>query len=467
MAPTDPTSRRSLRSPDIFFMVVAAAAPLAAVVSNGALGTLLGNGAGMPGAYLIAGMVLILFAIGFVKMSPHVKGGGAFYAYIRHGLGGLAGGAAAYVALLVYLVMVVGSVAGMGFFCNIFLVEVFNLDLSWKLIAGLCLIITGIVGYREITLGARLLAVLLSLEILVLLVLAVAVFAPGSGAEVSVSSFSPATVFAGNFGVAIMFAFVSFLGFESAAIYSEEARDGTRTVARALIAAVLFIAIFYAISMWSVVSAFGAEKVAEAAAENPGTLVYRAFGLFTPAVFVLLAEALMVTSALAATIALHNAAARYVLALSREGMLPGGLGRLHATMGSPHLASLVVSVITGLIVLAFALGDADPLMTVLSASFGLAALGIAILQAVTSAAVMAFIARSRGEAGLGPVDLGIALVATLCLAGIAVLIVSNYAMLTGDLGLLDYAPWLIPLVALLGAVLHGPGRRGTAAGAGR
>ncbi|AGT10617.1 APC family permease [Paracoccus aminophilus] len=461
MAPSDHIPRRSLHSPDIFFMVVAAAAPLAAVVGNGALGTLLGNGAGMPGAYLIAGLVLILFAIGFVKMSPYVKSGGAFYAYIRQGLGGFAGGAAAYVALLVYLVMVVGSVAGMGFFCNIFLAEVFGLDVSWKLISILCLIVTGVVGYREITLGARLLAILLSLEIVVLLVLALAVFSPGSGAEVSLTSFSPATVFSGNFGVAIMFAFVSFLGFESAAIYSEEARDGTRTVARALIAAVLFIAIFYAISMWSVVSAFGPDKVAAAAAENPGTLVYRAFGLFTPGIFVMLAEALMVTSALAATIALHNAAARYVLALSRERMLPAGLGRLHDRMGSPHLASLTVSVITGLIVLGFILGDADPLMTVLSASFGLAALGIAILQAVTSAAVMTFFLRRGRDTGQKPLDLAIASVATLCLAAIAVLILSNYAVLTGSLGLLDYAPWLIPLAAVLGALLHGPGRRDT------
>ena len=48
MANSSPAPKRSLQSKDIFFMVVAAAAPLAAVVGNGALGTLLGNGAGVP-----------------------------------------------------------------------------------------------------------------------------------------------------------------------------------------------------------------------------------------------------------------------------------------------------------------------------------------------------------------------------------------------------------------------------------
>jgi amino acid transporter len=455
MVSTDLTPKRSLGSIEIFFMVVAAAAPLAAVVGNGALGVLLGNGPGMPGAYLIAGLALILFAAGFVKMSPHVRGRGAFYAYIRQGLGGWAGGAAAYVALLVYLVMVVGSVAGMGFFANIFLAEAFGIDMSWKILAILCLLITGLVGYREISLGARLLCVLLSLEVLVLVVLVIAVFAPGSGAVTSFTSFSPATIVSGNFGVAIMFAFVSFLGFESAAIYSEEAREGPRTVARALIAAVLFISIFYAVSMWSVVTAFGADNVTAAAGENPGTLVYRAFAAYTPAIFVTLAEALMVTSALAATIALHNAAARYVFALAGEGMLPAGLGALHAQMKSPHVASLTVSLITSVIVIAFILANADPLMTVLSATFGLASLGIAILQCATSAAVMAFVARQGRAGGMGPLDSLVALVATLCLAAIAVLILANYAVLTGDLGLLDYAPWLIPLAAILGTAVQG------------
>lgn len=457
MARTDQNLKRPLGSIEIFFMVVAAAAPLAAVVGNGALGVLLGNGPGMPGAYLVAGLVLIPFALGFVKMSPHVKGGGAFYAYIRRGLGGRAGGAAAYVALLVYLVMVVGSVAGMGFFCNIFLAETLGIDISWKLIAVLCLLITGLVGYREISLGARMLAVMLSLEVLVLLILAVTVLHPGSGAAVSFASFAPSTVLAGNFGVALMFAFVSFLGFESAAIYSEEAKEGPRTVSRALIAAVLFISIFYAIAMWAVVSAFGPDKVSDAAGENPGTLVYRAFALYTPGFLVTVAEALMVTSALAATIALHNAAARYIFALANEGMLPERLGRLHDRMQSPHVASLAVSAITGVLVLAFIIGNADPLMTVLSATFGLASLGIAILQCATSAAVMAFIARQGRAGGMGPLDSLIALVATVSLAAFAVLILMNYAVLTGSLGALDYAPWLIPLAALLGAAIHGSG----------
>ncbi|MGO4436757.1 APC family permease [Rhizobium sp. RAF56] len=445
--------KRSLGALDIFFLVVAAAAPLAAIVGNGALGVLLGNGVGMPASYLIAGLVLILFAIGFVRMSPHVRHGGAFYAYVRHGLGRHAGGAAAFIAIIVYGMMVVGSAAGFGFFANLFFTENLGLDVSWTFWAALSLVIVGLVGYREITLGARMLSVLLTLEVLILTVLAVAVFWPSSAATVTFTSFSLSGIFSGSLGIGLMFAFVSFLGFESAAIYSEEAREGHVTVSRALIAAVLFIAVFYAIAMWSVVIAFGDDKIVAAAAENPGTLVFRAFAQYTTPAFIVAVEFLMMTSALAATIALHNAASRYLFALSREGMLPRAFSALHPKLQSPHVASVVVSVFTAVVVALFAIGGADPLMTVLSSTFGLAALGIILLQAATSLSVAIFTWHTRHEMKSVSLHLLIAVLSTVGLAVAAVLVIENYSTLTGSLGLLDYAPWLIPLAAVLGAIV--------------
>lgn len=445
--------KRTLQTADIFFLVVAAAAPLAAIVGNGALGVLLGNGVGMPGSYLIAGLILILFAVGFVRMSPHVHRGGAFYAYVRHELGASAGGAAAFVAIVVYGMMVVGSAAGFGFFANLFFAENLGLDVSWKIWAALSLAIVALVGYREIAMGARVLSVLLTLEVLILVALAIAVFWPSSPAKVTFTSFSPSGFFSGSPGIGLTFAFVSFLGFESAAIYSEEARDGHRTVSRALIAAVFFIAVFYAIAMWSVIIGFGTDKVVAAAAENPGTLVFRDFARYTLPVFTVAVELLMVTSALAATISLHNAASRYLFALGREGMLPRSLGGLHARFQSPHIASIVVTLMTALIVALFALGNADPLITVLSSTFGLAALGIVLLQAATSLSVIIFTWRSRHQTEGLVLHLLVAILATVGLAVVAVLVIENYATLTGKLGLLDYAPWLIPLAAVVGIIV--------------
>ena len=55
---------------DIVFFVLAGVAPMGVVVALTVLAIALGNGAGVPGTYLVAGIVLALFAIGYVPHEP-------------------------------------------------------------------------------------------------------------------------------------------------------------------------------------------------------------------------------------------------------------------------------------------------------------------------------------------------------------------------------------------------------------
>ncbi len=56
-------------------------------------------------------------------------------------------------------------------------------------------------------------------------------------------------------------------------------------------------------------------------------------------------------------------------------------------------------------------------------------------------------------------NLLIAVFATAGLSAAAVLVIGNYSTLTGSLGFLDYAPWLIPIAAVIGiAVARGSTR---------
>src|SRR5262245_43176524 len=81
---------------DIGFFVLAAVAPVGVIVSLTTLSIALGAGAGVPGTYVIAGLVLALFAVGYVRMSRRMTNAGAFYAYISRGFGRVTGAAAAY-----------------------------------------------------------------------------------------------------------------------------------------------------------------------------------------------------------------------------------------------------------------------------------------------------------------------------------------------------------------------------------
>ncbi|MDQ1307826.1 MAG: hypothetical protein QG671_3660, partial [Actinomycetota bacterium] len=88
MSDESPDSDRSgLTTSKIVFIVIAAAAPLAAIVGTVPLMFARGNGAGVPGAYILAGVTLLLFALGYAAMARKVANSGAFYTYVAHGLG--------------------------------------------------------------------------------------------------------------------------------------------------------------------------------------------------------------------------------------------------------------------------------------------------------------------------------------------------------------------------------------------
>lgn len=444
--------RGALGAIAIFFFVVGAAAPLGATVGNAPLAILLGTGPGAPGAYLIAGVILGLFAIGFARMSHHVHGGGAFYVYITRGFGAIVGSAAAYAAVLIYALMVIGIGGATGFFFHIVFDAQLGINLPWEAWAAISLAVVAVLGYLDVVLGARVLAVALTLEMLILLLFGIIVLAKGGAHGISGRSFVPSTVFHGSVGVALVFAFASFLGFESAAIYSPEARDGHRSVRRALLAAIAFIAFFYAFSTWALVNAFGVNGVVAAAAKGPGELVFTAYSQFTGSVLSTAVQFLMISSSIASLLSLHNVCARYLFSLGEKGLLPAWLARTHPRYRSPHVASLVTSAVTFVVLAAYAIGNADPLLTIVATTFGVATLGILLLQGITAAAVVAYFSRNREERGLTG-TLIVSGIACVCLIGAAVLVVDNYSVLAGDHGALDYLPVLLAVTAAGGALV--------------
>ncbi len=98
----------------VVFMVVAAAAPLTVIGGNMPLAMGLGNGAGAPVGFIIAAVVLLLFSIGFVTMTPHVPEAGAFFSYVTLGLGKRPGTGIAVVALIAYTAIQVGIYGYIG-----------------------------------------------------------------------------------------------------------------------------------------------------------------------------------------------------------------------------------------------------------------------------------------------------------------------------------------------------------------
>ncbi len=416
----------------IVFFVVAAAAPLTAVVGATPAAFGMGNGPGVPGTFVLAGGLYLLFSVGFTAMSRFVGSAGAFYTYITQGLGKPIGVAGALIALLAYNAVQIAIYALFGVFVDGAL-SPFGIHLPWWAYSLLAVLAVTLCGQRNVAFSGNLLGVCMLAEIAILLLLDIAVLLNHGGPEgLSASTFAPQNVFAPGLGASLVFVVGSYIGFEATAIFSEEARDPAWTIPRATYIAVLLITGFYALSTWAIAQAYGPSVIAEAAKANPQTLYF--------------------ASLFACGLSFHNTINRYFFALGREGLVWQRLGTVHPRHGSPVFAGLVQSLIVVIVVALFAATEQDPYAVVFSWMSALAVLGILTVQVLVCLAVIAFF---REDArGLSPWKRLIA--PTLSAAGLTGtigVVIANLPLLSGSDSLVVASfPYIIALVGVVGVV---------------
>jgi amino acid transporter len=456
--------RRALGVPDLVFFIVAASAPLTVVAGGQAATYLVTGNRAVPFMYIPLGIVLVLFTVGYAAMSRYIANAGAFYSYIAHGLGRVAGVGAAFVALIAYNGMQVGIQGLFGVALGAFMAGALGIVLPWWAWCFIFTAIIAILGVLQIDLNARVLAVALTLEVLVLVVYDLAVVASPGPQGFTLVGFDPTIAFGTAAGATLTFCVASFVGFESAAIYSEECRDPRRTVARATFLAIGLIAVFYALSGWLLGVAAGPDTIvnpqalveggyATAGNPDPTTVLFITGQERLGALWGTSAGLLFATSLFAALLSFHNAVARYTFALGREGVLPSVFSRVQPRTGAPWIASLAQSIFAFSVVGIFALAGADPVLQLFTWLTNLGALGVLLLMAVTSFAVVGYF-RRRPEPGVGRWASTIApAIAGILLLTILLLGVANFNVLIT--GLID-AP-VNPMTVVLPAILFGGG----------
>ncbi|WP_181796765.1 APC family permease [Streptomyces sp. WELS2] len=443
-----PAARAGLTTPKIVFLVVAAAAPMAGVVGSVPLAFALGNGVGAPAAFLLSGATLLCFSVGYAALSRRITSAGGFYTYVVRGLGRPAGLPAGLIALLAYNATVTGVTGAFAYFADLVAAS-HGLHLSWQWWAVAGIAAMAFMGYHRIDLSARLLAVLMLCEVAVLLVVGFCVVARRGAAALPAASFAPHHVFASGLGVALMFALISYIGFEAAALYGEEARDPGRSVPLATYVSVVLITVFFALVSWVAVGGVGVDRLRPTARGELGDMFFRLAERYTGEAVTTVMQVLLCTSLFGAMLGLHNAANRYLYVLGRERVLPSWLGAVHPRHGAPHRAGLVQAGVTAAVCAVFAAVGLDPYTSLATTTLALGAVGLMALQGAVSVAVIAFFARRPGghwwRCAVAPL---------LSLGGIGaelVLLLDNFPVVTGThSALVNRLPWLLVAAVVWG-----------------
>ncbi|PQZ93653.1 amino acid permease [Arthrobacter sp. MYb227] len=445
---SDPTQRQVLSTRKVVFLVIAAAAPMGAMVGNVPLALTRTNGIGLPAAFVLAAVILLCFSEGYGAMNARVVNSGAFYTYIARAMGKPAGAAGAYAAFVGYTSMALGIGTAFGYFTHLVFAGL-GLSVPWFVFTACGSALVGFLGYRSAELSVKVLGVLMVLEFAILIIFNIAVVGTKGVAAFPIDSFAPNQAFSSTLGIALLFALTSFIGFESAAIYGEESKNPERTVPRAMYISVASISAFYVITAWIIIGAAGGLKAPAMAESQLGDLVFTLAKDYGGEALYSATAVLLCTSILASYLALHNAASRYLFALGREQMMPRVFGGFHARHLRPHIASLTITAFTVLILGFMALLGVDP-YTVIAAGFvGLGTRGIIFVQAITAVAVLMFFwkreDRSLWRGIIAPAIGALGLGAGFILATL------NYPTLTGsDSAWVNLVPLLLPLVAIIG-----------------
>lgn len=231
-APTDAIARRDaqqLRKGHlgvlaVAFFVISAAAPLTGMAGGAPVAMLLGNGPGVPMTYVLVTLLMLTFAVGYVAMARHHASAGAFYSYVARAMGGYAGGAAAWVALLGYNAMQTGLYGLWGFASSAFVATATGVEVPWWVMAYVAMAIIAVLGYRQIDLSLWVLGFLVSVEFLIVIAFDVMVLVKGgawaSGQALNASPFTWDAFTTGVPAIGLLFAAASFVGFEATTIYS-------------------------------------------------------------------------------------------------------------------------------------------------------------------------------------------------------------------------------------------------------
>ncbi|AQA03810.1 hypothetical protein BVC93_16780 [Mycobacterium sp. MS1601] len=463
VTPTEPGGRRNhglkentLGVPSIFFYIIAAASPLTVVVALFPIIIGAGNGVGMPGAFVIAAVVLMIFAVGYVAMSRHVTNAGAFYAYVTLGLGRVAGLGSASLAIFAYNAIQAGLYGGFGYYAAELLNPALGLSVPWWVYAFVGLLLCLGLGVQGVHSGARVLGVFMTLEVLMITVLSVfSLFGDAVPvSEFSFEPFNPSVVLAGALGVALMFAHASFIGFEGSAIYGEEARDPARTIPRATYLSIAFMGVLYAVSGWLIMNALGLGNVVAIATETGGNFIFVASDTIIGHNISLLFQILIVTATFAAIVTFHNNVSRYLFSLGRQGLVWKPLGWTLPQRQTPWVASIVQSVMVGVVILAFAIAGQDPFATLFTWATGIGTIGVIASQLVAGIAIFAFFRKSNVDKR--PWNTVIApILAIIGLAGFFILTLDSLDILLGVQGATAVLMVSLVFLALLAGIAYG------------
>ena len=293
-----------------------------------------GDGSWLSFAVATVGMLFVAYNIAVLSRRHTLSG--SYFLYVARTFGPLAGLVTGWLLIGAYLMTGVAVAMGFVIFLR-HLLDALGLVHAMPppaIVFVACVAGTGIAAFRSVSFSARFGLVLEFASIAILVAMTVALVAH-RGMVIDTRQFDLANINVGGVMTSLTFAVFCFVGFESAATLAGETRDPGRNVPLAITTSVLATGFFFIAMAYLMVMGFDDDTRKIAETGSPLTELARRAGLSSLSV-VLYLSALI--SSCACLLASLNAVSRLLFSMSRYGLLPGALARVHPGYRSPTVA---------------------------------------------------------------------------------------------------------------------------------
>lgn len=338
----------ALGLPSIVFLGLIGAGPAITIALNIAYGASLA-GSALPLAFVVGSLTVLCVAAIVAMFSRYLPAAGAFFTYTNNGLGPEMGFLAGWTAALYGMLFPAIPTLILATILPDYLKRLIGVDLPWPVwVVGLLLIIwwAAFTGVRR---SAKLAIGLGTVELAVVVLVIVGTILR-AGSDNSVTPFTLGSQGTSPILASLVFVFLSFAGFEGIADMAEEAHAPRRNVGRAVILAVIILAVLFTAAAYAGVVGFKLDASALSGDSNPFDTLIRQ--IWDP-LWVVLALAFL-NSGLGGGLAGMLIASRNLFAMGRAGVLPGAFGKVHPTYKTPANAVHFVFVLA--LVLALGVG---------------------------------------------------------------------------------------------------------------
>ena len=304
-------------------------------------------GSAIPLAFMLAGVISLLIAMSINQLARHLPSAGGYYTYVARGIGARWGFMTGWIYFLYDPLIPNLCTLVVAVYFSSTVKSLFGVDVPWWIYASVVYIGLGIITFLGIRPSIGTAIAFTCVEVGITLVFSVYVIGVhGISGDDLAQNFTLAGTPNGFSGLAfgMIFAVLSYTGFESTIPLAEETKNPRRTVARAAVISVAMIMVYYLVFTFASIVGWGPHRVAgmitDAAPYNTmGNFYWGKVGI------AVLTLALM-NSSWGCSLAGQNAVVRVIYKMGQVGVLPKAFARLHPTRKTPHIAIIAMTALS-------------------------------------------------------------------------------------------------------------------------